>query len=159
MSEQCRTAQRIGVLTLEDIDWSLRVYLMLGNLSEIVDHTALFRNLAEKVRTVSSKYLSNEFKYLRSGFILAHYGRRGVTHSVWHWADWEGTWEFFCQAWYCYGRTVDQMEPLDRSEPILCQHEIDIVMLEGMAFRDIASRCTNHEEVIRCYRNCEPARA
>ena len=158
MSDKCRPAQRIGVLHLEDIDWHFRVYLMVGDLSEQIDHEALFVNLTKKARTVAAEYLSDEFKYIRSGFILAHYGRRGVTHSVWHWADWEGTWEYFCQAWYCYGRTVENMEPLDRTEPILCQHEIDIVMLEGTTCRDIAFRCDDIETVTREYRACVPSK-
>lgn len=156
MSEQCRPAEQIGVLRLGDIDWDFRVYLMLGDPTEVVERSALFINLTRKVRIVVAEYLSDEFKYMRTGFILAHYGRRGVTHSIWHWADWEGTWEYFCQAWYCYGRAVDGMVPLDRTEPILCHHEIDIVMQEGIAFREIASRTSSHEELGRQYRARKP---
>ena len=158
MSDKCRPSQQIGVLYLEDIDWHFRVYLMLGGSTEVIEQSALFINLTKKVLIVAAEYLSDEFKYMRTGFILAHYGRRGVTHSIWHWADWEGTWECFCQAWYCYGRAIDEMSPLDRTEPILCHHEIDIVMLEGLAFRNIASHCTSHEELVRQYRACEPTR-
>lgn len=158
MSEQCRPAQQIGVFHLEDIDWHFRVYLILGDTAEFIDRSALLQNLTKKVRIVAAEYLSDEFKYLRTGFILAHYGRRGVTYSIWHWADWDGTWEYFCQAWYCYGRTLDDMAPLDRTEPILCHHEIDVVMQEGLAFRDIASRYSSHEELVRQYRACEPTR-
>ncbi len=156
MSKQCRPATNIGVLHLEDIDWHLRVYLMLGNPTENIDRRSLFDNLAEKVRVVAAEYLSDEFKYMRTGFILAHYGRRGVTHSIWHWADWEGTWEYFCQAWYCYGRAVGEMVPLDRVEPILCQHEIDIVMQEGLAFRELSLHFVHHYAVIREYRESRP---
>ena len=154
MSEPCRSANNIGILRLDDIDWQFRVYLMLGNPTEVVEQSALFLNLTRKVQIITGEYLSREFKYMRTGFILAHYGRRGVTHSIWHWADWEGTWEYFCQAWYCYGRAVDGMTPLDRTEPILCQHEIDIVMKEGLTFREIASRSANHDQLVREYRNC-----
>jgi hypothetical protein len=152
MSEQLRRAIQIGVLYLKDIDWHFRVYLMLANPAEVVERAALFLNLEKKIRIIAAEYLSDEFKYLRTGFILAHYGRRGVTHSVWHWADWAGTWEYFCQAWYCYGRTLGDMVPLDRTEPVLCQHEIDIVMQAGLAFREIASRSANHDDLVREYR-------
>lgn len=155
MSEQSRPAQQIEVLHLEDIDWHFRVYLMLGDTAEVIERSALLRNLSKKVRIVAAEYLSDEFKYMRTGFILAHYGRRGVTYSIWHWADWDGTWEYFCQAWYCYGRDVDGMTPLDRTEPILCQHEIDIVMQEGLTFRNIAFHCSSHDEIVRLYRACE----
>ena len=71
MSKQCRPATNIGVLHLEDIDWHLRVYLMLGNPTENIDRRSLFDNLAEKVRVVAAEYLSDEFKYMRTGFILS----------------------------------------------------------------------------------------
>ncbi len=156
MSEQCRQAQQIGILHSEDIDWYFRVYLMQGDSTEIIERSALFVDLTAKVRIVVAEYLSNEFTYMQTGFILAHYGRRGVTHSIWHWANWVGTWEYFCQAWYCYGRSVREMAPLDRTEPILCHHEIDIVMREGLAFRYIASHCSSHEDLVHQYRACEP---
>lgn len=152
MSNECRLAQLIGNLHLKEIDWYFRVYLMLGNNRELIEQSILFNNLSQKIHTIVNQFLSEEFKYVRSGFILAHYGRRGVTYSVWHWANWEGTWEYFCQAWYCYGRDVDNMEPLDRNEPILCHHEIDVVMQEALVFRDIAFRCQEHEEVACLYR-------
>ena len=148
MNRGLRTAEQIGIVHVKEIDWHFRVYLMLGEPAEIVERSSLFLNLANKVRAIAKDYLSEEFKYIRTGFILAHYGRRGVTHSIWHWADWEGTWEYFCQAWYCYGRSVDNMAPLDRIEPILCQHEIDIVTHEALLFRDIASRRVALDEII-----------
>ena len=157
MSERRRVAVCLGILHVEDIDWQFRVYLMKGDPSEQLDQAALFANLTDKVRIIASQYLSQEYKYMRSGFILAHYGRRGVTYSLWHWADWEGTWEYFCQAWYCYGRGVDAMGPLDRSEPILCQHEIEIVMQEGLTFREIAWQSSNHADLVKRYRQHEPA--
>lgn len=156
MSERSRRAQQIGILHLEDIDWYFRVYLMLRDAAEVIEQSVLLRNLSEKVHIVVAECLSEEFKYIRTGFILAHYGRRGVAFSIWHWADWDGTWEYFCQAWYCYGRDISCMVPLDRNEPILCQHEIGIVMKEGLSFKNIAFHSSDHDEIVRLYRACEP---
>ena len=156
MNKKLRTAELIGNLNLTNSDWSFRVYLMRGDLAEIIDHNELFQNLEDKVKIILEKYLTDEFEYIRSGFILAHYGRRGVTYSIWHWADWCGTWEYFCQAWYCYGRELSKMESLDRKEPILCQHEIDIVMLEGKIFWNLVQNCLANDQLIHKYRNCIP---
>ena len=156
MNKGLRAAERLGILDVDDLDWKFRVYLMRGDCSETIDRDRLLENLTRKVRRITGEFLSTEFQYIRSGFVIAHYGRRGVTYSFWHWADWEGTWEYFCQAWYCYGRAIDQMEPLDRSEPLLCQHEIDLVGAEAVSFREIVMSSTNIEEVRRRYRTAEP---
>lgn len=129
---------------------------MLADTSEVIDRGMLFSELTREISIIATDCISAEFKYIRTGFILAHYGRRGVTHSIWHWADWEETWEYFCQAWYCYGRTIDDMSPLDRNEPVLCHYEIDIVMQEALALRDIALHCSDHDEIVRLYRAHDP---
>ena len=72
MSESIRRAQPFGILCVEALDWHFRVYLLMGDSKERIDQNVLFRNLTEKVRIVAADYLSEEFKYLRSGFILAH---------------------------------------------------------------------------------------
>lgn len=156
MNKALRSAQYVGNIHLHAINWHFRVYLMLGDTSENIEKDNLFKSLEHKIKLIDDQYLSKEFIYLRSGFILAHYGRRGVTYSFWHWADWEGTWEYFCQAWYCYGRDIEGMTSLDRTEPILCQHEIDLVMKEGLLFRNIALQHTSNEEIINCYRGFTP---
>jgi len=156
MNDRLREAQYLGIVHLREIDWYFRVYLMRGDVNEEVNRGFLFDNLREKIRVIAAEYLSSEFKYLRSGFAIAHYGRRGVTYSFWHWADWQGTWEYFCQAWYCYGRAIDGMTPLDRTEPIVCQHEINVVMHEALIFREIAFRSSTHEALISDYRNNLP---
>ena len=158
MNKPSRPVEYMGILKLEDINWSFRVYLLSGDPTEVVEKDELWHLLEKKARIVDLEYLSDEYKYLRTGFILAHYGRRGVTHSIWHWADWEGTWEYFCQAWYCYGRELGRMAPLDRVEPILCQHEIEVVMYEGLKFKSLARHRTNHEDIISMYRAAEPYR-
>jgi hypothetical protein len=153
MNEKCRTAKCVGVLLERDIDWHFRVYLMQSDPEELIDCEALFDLLEEKTRVVATKLLSSEFSYIRSGFVLAHYGRRGVTWSFWHWADWSGTWEFMCQAWYCYGRALEEMTLLDRTEPILCQHEITVVMDEAVAFRRLAQESADLQDLVYRYRN------
>jgi hypothetical protein len=156
MNKIGRPAHFYGMLQVEDINWAFRVYLMLGDPAEVVDKNQLFDNLAGQVRALAAEYVSSEFSYIKTGFIIAHYGRRGVAHSLWHWADWDGTWECFSQAWYCYGRTVENMTPLDRAEPVFCLHELHVVMNECAAFRTIASSCKTHAEIIEQYRECSP---
>ena len=149
-------AERIENLYLSDIDWLFRVYLMRSDPTEHISHDELLVRLAQKVKTVARGLLSHEFSYIRSGFILAHYGRRGVTFALWHWADWEGTWEYFCQAWYCYGRDLDHMELLDRNEPIMCQHEVELIMKETTAFRELLLKYDTQSVLVKQYRDSQP---
>lgn len=152
MSNKYRAAKQVGLVSLDELDWFMRVYLMQSDPYEKIEKKVLLDILSEKVTAIAEEYLSDEFEYIRSGFVLAHFGRRGVTFNLWHWANWAGTWEYFCQAWYCYGRDIYNMEPLDRSEPIFCQHEIDIVLQEALIFREISFLGKNNEEVAMMYR-------
>lgn len=153
MSKRLRQVQKVGPLYLKDIDWHFRVYLLMSDPTEIIDRNTLFTNLTTNIRSIVANCLSEEFTYLRTGFILAHYGRRGVAHSIWHWADWSGNWEYFCQSFYCYDRKLQEMAPLDRTEPILCLHEIEVVTNEALAFKNIVLLSSNHEEIIQRYRD------
>ncbi len=152
MNDGLRRAEPLGVLNLADIGWHLRVYLMRGNPTESIDRDELFSNLSEKVRLIEHGYLSSEFSYIRSGFAIAHYGRRGVTYTIWHWADWNGTWECFSHAWYCYHRETARMEPLERSEPAFCHHELKVVATEGRLFLTICSRHGGQNDIVDAYR-------
>src|SRR5579875_3750641 len=131
MNDGYRGVEFLGSLPIEDVGWKVRIYLIRGDTSEVIDRDDLSERLSAKIRAVESGHLSSEFAYTRTGFVLAHYGRRGVTYSIWHWADWNGTWECFCQAWYCYGRALDEMVALDRTEPIFCHHELELVAAEA----------------------------
>jgi hypothetical protein len=152
MNRKQRFVERVGTLHVPDIDWWFRVYMIRGDINETIVHEDLFENLRGKVKSIAVSYLSEEFEYIRSGFIITHFGRRGVTFSFWHWADWEGTWEYFCQSWYCYGRALTSMEPLDRKEPILCEHEIDLVAFEGAFFTELASQNAGVDEITHKFR-------
>jgi hypothetical protein len=153
MSKERRPLRCLQALYLEDNDWYFRVYVIASKATEVVDEDQLFLNLERHARTIAGKHLSAEFTYIRSGFVIAHYGRRGVTHSFWHWARWGDTWEYFCQAWYGYGRNVDLMAPLDRNEPILCVYEIDIVMREALALQDLAKTSRSNDDILQNYRS------
>ena len=48
------------------------------------------------------------------------------------------------------------MVPLDRGRADTCQHEIDIVMQEGLAFRELSLHFVNHDDLIREYRESRP---
>jgi hypothetical protein len=159
MSKTGRQAEMVGILRLPEPDWHLRVYLMRGDPNEVVAHDCLMETLAAKVKALIANYLSDEFTYVRSGFIVAHFGRRGVTYSIWHWADWVGTWEYFCQAWYCYGRDLSSMEPLDRREPIVCHHEVGVVAAEADCFIGLVLSGLSYGELVSQYREACPSGA
>jgi hypothetical protein len=44
------------------------------------------------------------------------------------------------------------MEPLDRKEPILCEHEINLVALEGAFFKELALQNLGIEDTTRKFR-------
>jgi len=149
MNSSVRQAQVLSDLYLEDIDWHFHVYLYRADDNEIVDQRTLSAILESQVRIVADKYLASEFVYLRSGYILAHYGRRGITHAIWHWGDWAGTWECFSQTFYGYGRSGSNMSILDRSEPLFCWHEIAVIAEEMRAFSRLARLNVSRSELVR----------
>lgn len=91
---------------------------------------------------VEGTLLSREYNYLRVGFFLFHFGRRGTTVSLWHWGTWSDTLEAFSHSWYCYKDRFEEMELLDMREPIFCNLDIEVVVGELIRFKEIA----DHED-------------
>src|SRR6476646_11162176 len=123
----------------EESRWCLRNYLLQADPAEetnLADHNAHILRLIVEIDT---HYLSNEFEYFRTGFVLGHVGQRGICVSVWHWGTWGTTHEIFNHSWYCYGRDYRLLKPLDRKEPVFCEFEVPILVEEFEFFRESVS--------------------
>jgi hypothetical protein len=81
--------------------------------------------------------ISDEFTYLRFGFVICHLGRRGITVSLIHFGLWDDMPEVFAASWYCYGHSGKELERLDFREPLTCVHEIPTMLSEIQLFREI----------------------
>ena len=109
--------------------WNIKCYLILAKVSEIVDlqmaGDAVCRILAEIVQGCDAAYTLE-----RRGFVIIHFGNRGICFSVWHWGRWGETKELFSYAWYVIGRDYQTLQMLQRTDPVCCWHELDIVAAE-----------------------------
>ena len=134
----CRKTQLLSPLELET-GWCLRNYLICANTAEIVALDGYTEQLICLVKQIENSELSCEFQYFRLGFIVGHFGKRGICISIWHWGKWLTSQELFNQCWYTYGRDLKTLSILDRKEPILCQFEAPILMQELQLFHRVAS--------------------
>lgn len=127
--------------------WLLDVYFEKVLLSESEKLAVISRLLEE----IEDKYLTDEFNHLKVGFVLLHFGRRGTTFSIWHWAEWGGTYEVFNQAWYCYSHNIEEIEILGVEEPVLCNLDCEVIFSEIRRFKEICDNFERVEDVIRRY--------
>lgn len=93
---------------------------------------------AQCVRNLEESGLSGEFTYARFGFFLSHFGRRGITCSLFHFGLWVDMPEVFASSWYSYGHGGGDLERLDFREPLMCIHEIPVALAETLLFKEIA---------------------
>lgn len=119
--------------------WCFRNYLLRADPSEEVDVSNHNRHLRRLVQEIEDRYLSSEFEYFHTGFILGHLGHRGIHISVWHWGKWGTTHEAFNQSWYTYGRNYDLLAFLERVEPVFCEFEVPLLVAEFEFFRRIVA--------------------
>lgn len=119
--------------------WSVRSYLVRHDPAEQVDVQELNVHLRLLMDEVHSQHCSSEFDYYRVGFLITHYGRRGVCVSLWHWGRWGISHEMFGQSWYTYGRNLRMLEFMDRSEPLFSQYEMPILLAEFRLFGSLSS--------------------
>ena len=122
-----------------DHHWFLRNYLIRAAADEDIDVQAYIIRLHDLVDKLEHHQLSPEFEYLRIGFVLGHFGRRGVFVSLWHWGKWVTTLELFNQRWYAYGRDLDALLPLDAKEPMFSEFDVSILKKEFALFDQITS--------------------
>ena len=139
MSNKERKIKYAGLLQFDNLDWFLRFYFVQADENEIVNEGEIKSKLSSLLREIDTKLCTTEFSYQKAGFAFVHFGRRGVTISIWHWAEWDGTWELFNNAWYCYGRNIAEMELLDRKEPVISHYDLPIILSELASFKNAMS--------------------
>lgn len=131
-----RLATYHGILDVDD--WHLKAYSFAASSapSDIPDPLDV---VAGRTRELNELYLSDEFHYLRTGFALCHFGRRGITTEIFHFGLWDDMPEIFHVGWYTYGYVEQSMEVLGHEEPILCFHDIPVALAEILLFRSLVA--------------------
>lgn len=125
----------------EESRWCLRNYLLRANTVEEISVDEHNAHIVRLIDEIDSQYLSQEFEYYRTGFVLGHFGQRGICISIWHWGAWGTTREIFNHAWYSYGRDYDSLRYMDRKEPAFCEFEVPILVEEFRFFRESVANC------------------
>ena len=134
-------SRKVQVLSPIQVDtgWYFRSYLIQAEADEAVAIEVYTNRLFSLVTEIERTQLSNEFDYFKVGFIVGHFGKRGICVSIWHWGKWLTSYELFNQCWYTYGRDVQTLSLLDRKEPICCQFDVPILIKEFEFFHAIAT--------------------
>lgn len=123
--------------------WLIEVYVDSIRLDETRRKSIMDARIAD----VETNLLSPEYAYLRIGFFVFHYGRRGTTISLWHWGKWGDTFEAFNHAWYCYNDDFQKLEALDAAEPVFCNLDVEIIANELLSFKCISDGSPNPETI------------
>jgi len=131
--------------------WLLDVYTIIYNEKETILEECVKSIVDRCVHEIEKKCMSNEFEYARTGFSFVHFGRRGITVSIWHLGNWGQTNEVFCCSWYCYGRNISGMELLDSAEPILSKYEIRLLEKKLEQCDLVFDLVKPEEEIQQCY--------
>lgn len=131
--------------------WLLDIYTIRYDEKEIITDERVDSVLDICVQEIEKNCMSKEFKYARTGFSFVHFGRRGITVSIWHLGNWEQTNEIFSCSWYCYGRDISGLELLDSAEPVLCQYEIDLLANKLRQCDLVFDLAKTYEEIRPCY--------
>lgn len=119
--------------------WYFRNYLIQAEPEEVVAIEDYTKHVSGLVTDIELYQLSSEFQYFKVGFIVGHFGKRGICVSIWHWGKWLASHELFNQCWYTYGRDIRALSMLDRKEPICCQFEMPILIEEFNLFHTVAT--------------------
>lgn len=119
--------------------WYLRHYLIRADNIEKIDHATLIRSFDRIIENFEEVHKLKSIDYFNIGFIISHYGKRGICISIWHWGNWKFTCEMFVINWYCYGRDISKIKFLSINEPRLCVHEVPIITQEMKLFYEISS--------------------
>lgn len=133
-----RTTELLAPIEIDGV-WHLRNYFIRAEAAEVIDLDLYSMHLRRLVSQIEQHHLSVEFEYFRIGFIVGHYGKRGICISIWHWGKWLASHELFNQRWYTYGRDLTCLEFLDEKEPVFCQFEVPVLLREFELFHKVAS--------------------
>lgn len=146
------TREIIQLNPIEKNNWFFRLYLIKADKKENIDNITLRKHLDKLIENIEVNYLSKEFEYFKIGFIICHFGKRGICISIWHWGSWIFTCEMFNQCWYCYDRDFEKLKILNIKEPRFCQHEVPILNQEFTFFHNVVSNeCQNRLTLFRQY--------
>ena len=130
MNKLIRNTEIRNAVSFLNESWLLNLYIIRSDRNEhIIDKTV--ESLIERhLLLLESTCMSDEFDYLRTGFVFLHYGDRGIDLSIWHIGKWGKTFEIFNCSWYCYDRNNENMELLDSAEPVFSMYEISLLTHE-----------------------------
>lgn len=121
-----------GVATVDQFDLKLFSTNADGSSSRGLQEIA---DVARScIGDLTSAGLSDEFDYHKRGFLLSHFGRRGLTVLLCHFGVWTDMPEVFHTSWYRYGDT-GELERLDHREPVACYHDLPLVTAELLSWR------------------------
>lgn len=127
--------------------WYLRHYIIKANDEEIVDATVLTQQISRFTEEVEARHFSSEYEYFKYGFVISHFGNRGVCFTIWHWGRWGSTLELYQQSWYTYGRDLDKLSLLDSADPASCFFELPTICHELTLFQSLVSQTEGNPTV------------
>lgn len=133
--------------------WILNVYIIKSNPMEIICDSEIDAIIEGHLFELEKNCISTEFEYYRMGLAFLHYGNRGVDLTIWHFGRWGNTFETFVCSWYCYNRETWNMTQLDSAEPILCQYEMELLIVELSSITSIID-CMSAEDARVRFLNC-----
>lgn len=120
--------------------WFLRHYIIKANSEEIVDSAVLTQQICKFTEEIEAHHFSGEYEYFRYGFVISHFGNRGVCFTIWHWGRWGSTLELYQQSWYTYGRDLGKLSLLESADPVSCFFELPTICNELALFQSLVSQ-------------------
>lgn len=138
-------------------EWRLRLYVMRAVAESAPSSSELEPVLGRCLGELRRHGLTEEYEYAYAGWVIFHFGRRGISIAVWHWAEWSTTWELFCRVWYAYGSAIEDAELLDAREPILCHYDWPVIESEVAQMRDSIAACDTLEDIRERYCQWRPS--
>lgn len=147
-----RPSRHVG--EVEVGDWTLKAYVIgPRDVMHQIPVDAGLRGARVAVEHAVTSNLSEEFHYAKTGFVLIHHGRKGVTIHVFYWSDWRGTTE--CHGWaeYAYGHEYGDFEPLDQKEPLFCGWDLPIIAFETESWLRAVMEAESESGAVAAYLN------
>ncbi len=128
-----RATEYLGVQQFNT--WRIRTYIVRAD-ERLADtgqgSTEAVRALSQCVDGIARDH---EYRLFHRGIACAHYGRRGFTLALAHFGLWDDMFETFFQAWYSPGETISEFEDLTSRDPMLCFHDIPVLLPEIASVR------------------------
>lgn len=111
------------------------VYIFAADAEKQWNEAQIIATLDEMLVRLEDHSFNDEFNYLKFGFSMVHFGRRGITITIWHWGKWGETLELFWSGWYAFHDHLI-FDSLTAQEPVMCIYECDAVANELRIMRD-----------------------